>query len=398
MSTADQAATAVRQANARDVLLTLRDAPAPLTVAQLAGSTALSRPTVDSVLADLVDRGPVRAAGPTSDTVPGRPARRFTFLPGSSVVAGIDVGARLVRCRLVDSSGHTVGRSTAPATADPGSRLDAVTEAVRQSITDLGDGDSDGAPRLAATGVAVPGILGTDDAITQSLAVPDWVGLDLTGELSDRLECAVRVENDIKLAGYAEQQIGAGSGVDNLVYLQLGHRISVTIMVDGTILQGSHRLAGELGSRRGMKWTQSSRRGRLRWSTGEDAERLFDAAAAGDPSAIEEIDGFCAEIAPELATLLLTVDPELIVVGGGLSRAGRTLLTPLRQQVHRLLMTPDKPPLTRAHLSTEGPITGALGYAFEHGSTDIFGVPHVPPPWHRLRADADLTTTTAGVT
>src|SRR5699024_12329480 len=71
-----------------------------------------------------------------------------------------------------------------------------------------------------------------------------------------------------------------------------------------------------------MRWTDSSVRGRLTWSTGDDAQELLERAAAGDAGAIQEIEEFCAQIAPRLATVLLTVDPERVVVGGGLSRAG----------------------------------------------------------------------------
>ncbi|HEY9294100.1 MAG TPA: ROK family transcriptional regulator [Microlunatus sp.] len=408
MSSADRAAAAVRQANARDCLLQLRDASAPLTVGDLAERTGLSRPTVDAVLAELVDRGPVHNCARTEPSLPGRPARRFAFDAAGTVVAGIDIGARGMRCTLSDAGGNVITSigSAVPTGAD---RTELVVDLVRRAVRQADqyqdhqesdqpddvhrDGDHcdhdqhrrgrGDRTRLAAVGISVPAILDHDDQVVQSLTVGEWIGFDLRKELSARLDCDVWIENDVKLAAYAEHHLG--SGADNSILVQIGNRISIAVIIDGKILQGSHRLAGELGSLRSMRWTRSSRDGQLVWSDGTEAVEVFRRAEAGDDQALQEIDAFCAEIAPRLAALLLTVDPELVVIGGGLSRAGETLLTPLRRRVSELLMTPDLAEFVTAGLTTDGSLTGALGHAFEHGSNEIFGIPGVPAPWCRWR-------------
>lgn len=81
--------------------------------------------------------------------------------------------------------------------------------------------------------------------------------------------------------------------------------------------------------------------------------------------------------------IALTVDPALIVIGGGLSRAGDDLITPLAKAVHHMLMTDGKPVITTSLLKSNGTLCGALGSAFETHSTEILGVPGVPPRWHR---------------
>lgn len=391
MSTADQAAIAVRQSNARDCLVALRDASTPLTVAEVASRTHLSRPTVDTVLQELMVHGPVQAAQPAEVSAPGRPARRFGFDTAAAVVAAVDVGTRTMNCVLADAGGTiAVHRRVAADLQDGAARINAVVDLIQSCCAELsarresnGNSALSGGPITpSAVGIAVPGILTADHRIGQSLAIPDWVGIDLPSVLGQRLGCPVIVENDIKLAAYAEHQLGAVT--PNIAFIQIGNRISVALIVDGKILQGSHRLAGELGSQRGMRWTRTSDRGQLTWSTGDDAEPLFRRAARGDLDAAAEIDRFCAEIAPKITALLLTVDPDLVVVGGGLSRAGATLLDPLRDHVHRLLMTPDKPDLVAARLTTDGAITGALGHVYEECSADIFGVLDVSPPWHRF--------------
>lgn len=386
MSSADRAAAAVRLANSRECLLVLRDAAEPMTVGELAIRTGLSRPTVDAVLADLVDSGAVTSRSPAEAGTPGRPARRFAFDPGAGLVVGVDVGVHQLRCRVADASGRVLLQRSEPAIMDGTDRITnlarTVEDLVAAAVDDHVGAPAGGTARPAAVGIAVPGILGRDDRVVQSLAIPEWIGVDLQARLSDRLGCPVTVENDIKAAAYAEHHVAAVA--DNLIFLQIGHRISVAVIVAGKILQGSHRVAGELGSQRGMRWTSSSRRGDLLWSTGHDAEPLFARAAAGDHAARDEIEQFCAEIAPTISTLLLAVDPEVVIVGGGLSRSGPTLLDPLRRQVHRLLMTPEKPEFRSARLTTDGAVIGALGHAFEHSSAAVVGIPGVPPPWNRL--------------
>lgn len=399
--------TAVRHAHARQCLLLLRDAPAPLTVARIAESTGLSRPTVDAVLADLAAAGSVRIEAPSPGTAPGRPARHFTLEPGAASVLAIDVGERSVRCVLADAVGTVLASHRAGIDAEPPStrtrpeagasspdgslrertarRLDALEQAVR-TVHRLAARDAERTgsdlPAPTSLGVAVPGILDPAGQVTQSLAVEDLVGVDLAGELSGRLGCPVAVENDIKLAAYAEHHLSPAPA--DIALVQIGHRISVAMVLDGRILQGHRRLAGELGTQRGMRWTSRSQRGRLQWSTGDEAAPLLERAAAGDREALAEIDAFCAEIAPRLASLALTVDPERLVIGGGLSRAGSTLLDPLRHHVHRLLTIPDKPELVAARHTTDGALLGALGLAFEHGSIPVTGIPDVPAPWQHL--------------
>ncbi|WP_114853905.1 ROK family protein [Brachybacterium sp. YJGR34] len=364
----------IRRANARQCVLALREAEDALTVGEITADTGLSRPTVDAVLQDLLAAGTVLPAAAATSGSAGRPARRFAFAPGVGSVAALDIGARSVRCLVTDAAGTPLARSAvALAAEDP-------REDLARAVRETGH-----APRTL--GVAVPGILGADGRITQSLAAPSLVGLDLVGGLGERLGCTVAVENDIKLAALAEHHLGPTA--DSIVLVQLGRRVSIAVIVEGAIWQGAHRLAGELGSQRGMRWTASSERGRLTWSTGEDARPLLERAAAGDPDARREIEEFCAEIAPRLATVLLTLDPELVVVGGGLSRAGDTLLDPLRRALHRLLMTEHSPEVVGARLTTDGALVGALGLACSEGSAELLGVPSVPAPWARLLTAAD---------
>ncbi|MEE1618344.1 ROK family protein [Brachybacterium sp. J153] len=376
----DRSTAEIRQASTRRAHLALREAEQPLSIAELVAATGLSRPTVLSVLDDLTARGLVVPAAPAEEPGPGRPARRLRLDPDAAHVAGLDLGARSVRAVLADLTGTVLARSTVG--LDPEDLLGSLRHALEEV-----DAGPDAAP-LGAVGLSVPGLLAADGSVGSSLALPALAGRDLARELAEVLEAPVVLENDVKLAALAEHRLGAeadGPAADGLVLLRIGHRISVAIMVHGQILQGAHRLAGELGTQRGMRWTAGSRRGRLVWSTGDEARPLLERAATGDADAQQEVRAFCEEIAPRLAGLLLAVDPEMVVVGGGLSRAGEALLGPLRAALGSQLTGPGRPRLVPAALPADGSLVGALGRGFEHGSARIVGVPDVPAPWERIR-------------
>lgn len=382
MSIADAAGTAVRTANAVACLQTLRDHAQSMSISEIADRTRLSRPTVDAVLGDLSQRSPIAEDQTGLVSGAGRPARRFRFDPSAGYVVGIDAGPHTVRLQLSDLSGSVVVQTETALTGrlDARERVDALDGCLLAAL------DKIGAPITAvrAAGVGVPGILGHDQRIAQSLAVGDLIGYPLLDTLRDTWGCSVVVENDIKLAALAEHRLRT-EDIPNLAFLQIGHRISLALIMNGQILQGSHRVAGELGSQRGMKWTQSSVRGQLRWRTGRGAKAVFERAESGDQEAAAEIEAFCAEIAPKIATIVLTVDPDLVVIGGGLSRAGEKFLRPLTTAVHHCLMTTEKPALASSLLVSDGAVCGALGTAFEQLSADIVGIPGVPPPWPAWR-------------
>lgn len=383
MSSPESAQAAVRHANSAVCLQTLRDTAAPLTVTQLADRTGLSRPTVDAVVTELSRHRVILIEDAAPGHRVGRPARQVRFDAAAGHVVGVDAGPHSIRMVVCDLAGTVVARTCTPLPKHLGrdTRLTALHECLTQTLDEAAVAPES----LRAACIAVPGILNHDDRIVRSLAVPEWVGVGLVEAVERSWHCPVTVENDIKLAALAEHRLGPAHRSSTVAFLQIGHRVSLALVMDGSIVQGSHRLAGELGSLRGMKWTATSTRGQLRWRTATTAKAVFARAAAGDTDARAEITEFCAEIAPKIATIILTIDPELVVIGGGLSRAGPLFLEPLTEAVHHLLMTPDKPVLLPSHLTSDGAVCGALGAAFERWSTEIFGTAAVPPPWSAWR-------------
>lgn len=375
----------IRRSNALACLSALRATEEPVTISDLVAVTALSRPTVDAVIASFEQRGTVVAASASAGTsAGGRPARRYALDEMSALVAGIDAGPRNIRVLISDLRGRVVSRAdaTAPETLDGAERVDLVMDTVHKAL------DASGAEpgRLQASCTAVSGIVGEDGRLVDSFAVPEWNGVAIAEQVAERFGCESMLENDIKLAAYAEHHMGAARGIDEILFIQIGNRISLSQTFGGQIFQGAHRSAGEVGSLRGMRWTRTSVKGNLTWRTGASGEQVFASASAGDADALEEVREFITEIAPLLSTVALVVDPARIVIGGGLSRAG-DLVEMLRDEIRRLIILPAQPEVVASDLGSIGTAAGALALAFQRGSERLFGIPDAPVPAITLPAD-----------
>ncbi|MFD7296417.1 ROK family protein [Streptomyces sp. NPDC059897] len=394
MDTAREAVQAERAANQVACLGVLAEADEACTIGVISEATGLSRPTVRAVLDDLVELGMVESVSAAS-AGPGRPARAFRFVREGGLVAGVDLGPRGARAVICDLSGRRVGYAEAApdehgvegAEQHVGRHADL---ALISRALDAAAGSSLDLGQLRAVGIALPGVVEADGRLRASLAMPDLAGLPVAELLAKDLgQKPVVVDNDIKLAGLAEQRAGAGRGYSDVVYLQIGHRLSVSIVLDGSIRQGSHRLAGELGAQRGMRWTRNARRGQLVWSSRRTSAQVLSAAAAGDAEAQAEVEDFCAQIAERVATVLLVVDPEVVVVRGGAAKDVGALLRPLEAAIERELVSPERPSFVASGLGREAVVLGAVGNAFDRCGSEIYGVHGYPSPWARITHDVE---------
>ncbi|MGM7679011.1 ROK family transcriptional regulator [Microbacterium sp. A94] len=378
----------IRQANAIACIGVFRADDATLSISDIVARTGLSRPTVDAVISGFERRGLVTVvAAAEVASSGGRPARRYEMVASSGLVAGIDAGPRNIRVLLADLRGRVVARAervvSVVLTADE--RLALVVEVLEEALQRSGHS----ADRLQSACVAVSGIIGASGRICDSFAVPEWNDVAIAEHVTSHFGCTTVLENDIKLAAYAEHHMGAARDVDNILFIQAGNRVSLAQTFDGQIFQGAHRSAGEVSSLRGMRWTKTSVKGQLTWRSGETAEHVFARASAGAQDALDEVQAFIVEIAPTLTTVSLVVDPARIVVGGGLSRAGDLFVDMLRDEMHRLIVLAVKPDVVASSLGSVGTAAGALALAFQTGSQDLFGIVDVPVPDMVLPQDGD---------
>jgi predicted NBD/HSP70 family sugar kinase len=382
-----------REWNAAACAVALRD-HGPATVADLAGRTGLSRPTVEAGLDAMVRRGMVSALAQLTSggRGMGRPARVYEYRPTAAYVAAVDVGAHRVKVLVSDLAGGIAAWRDEPtgAGAVGPERMAAVTRVINRCLADARVPISD----LAAMGIAVTGMVGPNGRLIVSRNLPDWEGVDVVERLRREYGCPVGMENDIRMAALAEHRLGAARLADDVVYLFAGHRVSMGLILGGTLRRGHHSAAGEMG---GIAFSTSvdSERDQLKWSSAGSGEEVFHLAAEGDPAARDEVARFAAGLARGVAIVAMAIDPDLIVVGGGLSRAGGILLDPLRDAVNREIPVPANPTIVASEFGAESVALGALVHAFGVGSASLYGVAGVPEPTVDVTGLRTLTRGTA---
>ncbi|WP_028662065.1 ROK family transcriptional regulator [Saccharomonospora saliphila] len=366
----------LRLMNCAAVLTVLQEVGAAR-VTELMRATGLSRPTVTAAVSTLIDDGLVEEAETLEADVPrmGRPARVLRFRADARYVLGVDVGPHRVYCEVADLNGTIVARQRRDVTAEGDAHanlLDGVEATMSEVLAKAGVPLS----ALASVGVGMPGIVDPRrGAVVQAPSMPGRDFLELGRLLQRNVSCPVHVENDVNLAAMAERWRGAGSQTDNLLLVQWGSRVGAAVLLRDQLLRGAHDAAGEIGFvdlEDEPQGVQAGGHGPLESSVGTawivrrarslgddrstDAAAVLTAAADGDARALQVVDEVCARLARGLAPFLLAVDPELVIIGGGIVLAGDAVLTALRHHLtKRVIVVP------RIALSRLGDDAVALG-------------------------------------
>ncbi|NEB81293.1 ROK family protein, partial [Streptomyces sp. SID14478] len=200
-----------------------------------------------------------------------------------------------------------------------------------------------------------------------SSLLPGWSGTDLAAAFGDAYAAPVVAGNDSKLAALGERWRGGATDAEDVVYVHVGRRISAGILLGGTVLHGRHGAAGEIGVLPGSGWHTAHQRLLERWGT---PEALFDAVRDDEPAAVQALDDFAADLVQGIAAVVLSVDPEAVVIGGGLSRAGELLLAPLRSRLAELCLFPVT--VVASRLGDEAAAQGAVRLALDQVEAELF--------------------------
>src|SRR3954469_8842578 len=269
----------------------------PLSRAQLARDTGLSKPTVSQALAELETAGLVRPVGRAAPSR-GRTALLYETDPTAGYVVGIDIGRAWIRVAVADLAGTIRARSDTPNRArTAGAVVRSVAREARAAVKQTGIGWK----RVVHTVVGSPGVFDPSSGrLWHAPNLPDWSKPGLAAELRDALTPSMAIDNDANLAAVGERDFGRGRSARSFVYLALGTGLGIGIVIDGEIYRGARGAAGEVGY---IPWpgdgnAARSERGRLEEATsaaavvesareagmrGElTAKDVFDAARNGD--------------------------------------------------------------------------------------------------------------------
>lgn len=261
------------------------------------------------------------------------------------MMVGVDIGGTKTEAVVVDHDGAVVGR-TRLAT---GYGSEAVVESAVAAISGAAAEAGVEVEALATIGVGIPGTVDAASGLVTHAINLGVERLELGPVLWQRLGMPVRVENDVNAAAIGAFHALAQPASASIAYLNLGTGLAAGLVLRGELWRGARGSAGEIGhvlvdpngpldldgQRGGLEVVASGSGIARQWATGEDnpVTAVFDAANAGDERAIEIRRRLFEGVAASLRILVLTVDVDLVAIGGGLSRLGDRLLDGVRAVV-----------------------------------------------------------------
>ena len=265
---------------------------------------------------------------------------------------GADIGGTTIKLGLFDSDGIVLEKWEIPTrTENEGiAILPDLAKSVRDKIQERGLNIEE----IAGVGVDVPGPI-SEDGIVPHTANLGWGYKEVSRELSEMTGLPCKAGNDANVAALGEMWLGGGKGHKDVLLLTLGTGVGGGIVVDGKILTGAHGAGGEIGrihvddeiqeccgcgnigcleqfasatgiARLGRQILEESDQPSVMRGQEMSAKLVFDSVKEGDALAVQVAERFGRYLGKAVSVMTAVLDPEIIVIGGGVSKAGPVLL------------------------------------------------------------------------
>jgi predicted NBD/HSP70 family sugar kinase len=377
----------LRAANQHRVLDVLRGVPSNraqdpdpaaegvFTQAELARVTGLAPATVSNIVRDLAGAGLV-----DTEAGSGRRGSSVRLARGAGIVAGVDFGHSHVAVAVGDLAGRVL--------AEQRVSLDSATDhhQALAMATDLLDQKSQGMGSLRHVGLGLPAPV-NEEVIRSSAIFPGWEGVNARAVAEEAFGAPVHVENDANLGALAEHRRGVGRGHSSSVFVKISSGVGAGIIIGNELFHGAGGTAGEIGhltldeqgplcrcGSRGCLEAYTSTGNVLSMLAGQlpgaDLDEVVAAARDGNVSAQRALEDAGLHLGWGLASIVNLLNPEIVVVGGDMARAGELLLESARIGLRRHAL--DSVALTRvvaSELGERASLVGAVLLAAER--TDL---------------------------
>ncbi len=377
----------IRALNEQLLLGHIRD-HGPCSRADLARLSGLSKPTVSLALATVEQAGLIREAGQRIGR-PGRSALLYEIRPEAGFVLGLDVGAQYIRGALADLAGEVRARSSARSHASSGrSRVEELVSLAQGLCAQAGLA----LPDVTQTIIGSPGIYDARrNAMALTGGLPGWDRPAVLARLREVFGQALVVENDVDAAALAERAHGHGREVDSFAFVHVGTGIGMGLVIGDQLFRGAHGVAGEIAylpmtGGHGADADDARKRGALEAAASApavvraarragmrgqvSARRVFTAAARGDERAAAVVAEEATLVARLLCAVVTIVDPQLIVLGGGVGQApgfAEAVTAELRP------IAPVMPAVRVSALGTDAVVDGCLASGAELAWAQLTG-------------------------
>jgi glucokinase len=291
------------------------------------------------------------------------------------LVIGVDVGGTTIKAAVFDSDGleYSGSERPTPRHLGPDAVIETIIHAIVEHRTQVPE-----AARLRAVGLVVPGIVDAQQGIAVYAANIGWQQLPLRQRVAEAVGLPVILDHDVRAAGLAELELGAGRGLQEVLFVALGTGVAAAVITRGQVSAGATGRAGELGhlpvfpqgewcacGQRGCTETYASAAALSRryfaasGISDVSAKDVISRAAAGDPIADGIFRDAIVAMGRALVNYVLLMDPELILIGGGMAASGAALLQPLAREVQAGLAWRQAPAIVNGRFAGDAGRRGA---------------------------------------
>ena len=377
-------ATEMRAIN-RSAILELIRSSGPVSRSEVAARLQVSLPTVMRIVDDLTAEDLVRATG-ASQWSGGRKRALIEFNGSAHLVIGVDLGGTKLYGAVADLTGtilHELHISHHQTQSEESyDLLCGLIDNLMKFALETGK-------PLRGLGVGVPGVINPKSGLVELTPSLGWSDFPLRDRLASRYQVPVVVENDVNLAAAGEPWFGSDGEVQNLVLITIGTGIGAGVVIDGMVYPGTHHMAGEVGytlpdrSCLGQSYpgfgafellasgTGVAARARdllrgLSGSAGLNAEQVasltaedvFAAARVGEGWAQKILAETVDYLAQAIASISMILDPDVILLGGGVSRSADLLIDPILARLRGVI--PLVPRLEASRLGYRAAVMGSI--------------------------------------
>jgi glucokinase len=372
-------ASAMREIN-RSAILEIIRRESPIARSTIAHRLDVSLPTVMRIVDGLIDEGFVRLHGDT-EWSGGRRRPLLEFNEGGHLILGVDMGGTKIYGALSDLGGNILDEVNIARHGTSGE--DSFNRLTTLIDTLLASPKLD-ARQVHGIGVGAPGITLHKEGIVTWANTLHWQNFPLKQRLSELYSLPITVDNDVNLAAMGELWFGAGQNTQNMVMVAIGTGIGAGIIIDGALYRGASEASGEIGNMLpGCEFlgknfqdfgalesvasgTGIAERARIALKGERSAEELenlvaedvFEAAKQRQEWAWKIIDETVDYLAIAIANLAVAFDPEMIILGGGVSRSAEMLVDPILQRMEGSI--PTLPKLVVSSLGLRAGVMGAI--------------------------------------
>ncbi len=311
---------------------------------------------------------------------------------------GIDLGGTNIAGGLVNEKGEILIKHSIPTGRERGSDL--VIEDIYKVIKALIDQNNTGS-EVVGIGIGIPGISDPHTGEVLVCVNLNWYNVPLRAKLAEKTSLPIYIDNDATVAGVAEFQVAQAGQYKDAVILTLGTGVGGGILIDGKVVSGHHGIGSELGhmligealytcncGRNGCLETFASSTAIIHYakhliSEGNTSsmlktvdgdldkitgEVIFEAAKSGDKIANQVVDRLVKYLSIGIMNIVCAIDPEIILLGGGISMAGDFLIEKINSALESLKYFKASPiaKVEIAKLKNDAGIIGAAMYAMIH--------------------------------